>query len=1792
MRRLIVSLLSAAAVLLATGGPAHAAVSCPNPNPVVQENNCAGAGSSAWTLGNASENVGGFATQTSFNLGQDVPLKIARNAPVVPATKVDISVYRMGYYGDTGGRLIAAASRTGVTVNNDFTCNPKNAQTGLNDCGNWAVTYTIPGASLPATGVYLAKIRATDTGIDNHILFVVRDDNRVPSAKVLFVLPTATYQAYNNWGGKSLYWDKNGGPDTVAGTGRAVKVSFNRPLDGPTNDRDRFRGPDRELVNWFEHQGYDVAYTDSVAVHQNPAQLRAHPVVVLGAHDEYMSGETMAGLKAARDAGTSIANFGANTGYWKVRFEDGGRTLVDYKTVQGSGSSGTGTATPNDPGPDGVTGTADDALGADRTAGTADDRPDNATTTFRDNGAPPGDPNAPTGGRVGPDQPENSLFGVMYIGDNQQTTWAIRVPPANANGEFAGERAWRSTGISSTAGGTAGSSDTIGWEWDGIPSQAQYLSRQPAGVKRLSDTDTRTASTNFLQDEGRVYANTPPPGQTFVNTVRYRAASGAWVFSAATNQWGYGLGEAKLDQATYNVISDMGVQPVTPTGIIPDAGNQAPRAVATASATSGPLPLTVNFNGTGSSDQDGTITKYEWDLDGNGSFGDSTAVSPSFTYNQSGAYNVRLRVTDNGGLTDITALTISAGSPPVPTMSAPAAGTTWKVGDSISFAGSAVDDNGAAVPASGLAWRLDLVQCGQSGGACQTSLVQTATGVASGSFVAPQAQYPAYLELRLTATDAHGLQTTVTRRLDPRTVALTLDSDPAALQLTLGSETVAGPFTRDVVVGSSNTVTAVSPQTQGISNYVFGSWSDGGAQTHTITAPATDTTYRATYNAATVGATLVGTETVGADVDNTPAGMAEAFRTTASTTGPVSWLHVYLDSSATATELVAGMYADAAGKPGALLTTGRLTSPTPGAWNRMLVPSANVTAGATYWIAVLGPAGKAGNMRFRDTLFGTARAESSSSSTLTDLPTTWSTGTVYNDGPLSAYGAAAGGAAQPAVLAVAPSSLAFSATAGAANPAAKTLSVANTGGGSLSFTVSDDAPWLSVSPASGTAPRDLSVTVDTVGLAAGTYSATVTVTSAGTQGSPKQIPVTLTVAAAPALSVSPASLSFSATSGGASPATKTLSVTNTGGGTLSFTASDDAPWLSVTPASGTAPQTLTVSASVTGLAAGTYTGKVTVTSVGATGSPTDVPVTFTVDPPPVTPALAVTPASLSFSAVADGANPADKTLSVTNTGTGTLSFTTSDDALWMSVTPGSGTAPQDLTVSVDTAGLAAGTYTGKVTVTAAGATGSPKDITVTLVVNPGPTLAVAPASLSFSAVAGGANPAAKTLTATNSGAGGSLPVSASDDAAWLSVTPASGATPQDLSVAVDTAGLAAGTYTGKVTVTSAGAAGSPRDVAVTLVVGPPPVLAVAPASLAFSGTAGGANPATKTLSVTNTGGGSLSFTAADDATWLAVTPASGSAPQTLTVSASLTGLAAGTYTGNVTVTAAGVQGSPQTVPVTLTVAAAPPPPSGLVAAYGFEEPLGTTVEDSSGSNNVGVTNGPTRVTTGKFGRGLDFDGVNDWVTVADSASLDITRMTIESWVRPTALGTAWRSVLLKEQPGDFVYTLYASTNASRPSGWVFIGGEKEARGAAALAANAWTHLASTYDGANLRLYVNGTLVKTLALTGNIATSTGALRLGGNAIWGEWYAGTLDDVRVYNRALTAAEIQADMTKGVAVAGAARLGSARAQPVRRVSAAARRAAIRRARRVSRRVSPKRVARRAVRRRPVHSGPFTTL
>jgi hypothetical protein len=150
--------------------------------------------------------------------------------------------------------------------------------------------------------------------------------------------------------------------------------------------------------------------------------------------------------------------------------------------------------------------------------------------------------------------------------------------------------------------------------------------------------------------------------------------------------------------------------------------------------------------------------------------------------------------------------------------------------------------------------------------------------------------------------------------------------------------------------------------------------------------------------------------------------------------------------------------------------------------------------------------------------------------------------------------------------------------------------------------------------------------------------------------------------------------------------------------------------------------------------------------------------------------------------------------------------------------------------------------------------------------------------------------------------------------------------------------------------------------------------------------------------------------------------------------------------------------------------------------------------------------------------------------VADSNSLDLTTgMTLEAWVRPSALG-GWRTVAFKERSGGLVYGLYADQAGGRPLGEVFIGSDRNATGAA-LPLHAWSHLATTYDGSLLRLYVNGVLASSTSVTGAMAASTGVLHLGGNSVWGEWFAGLIDEVRVYQRALTATEVTADMNRAV-------------------------------------------------------------
>jgi len=179
--------------------------------------------------------------------------------------------------------------------------------------------------------------------------------------------------------------------------------------------------------------------------------------------------------------------------------------------------------------------------------------------------------------------------------------------------------------------------------------------------------------------------------------------------------------------------------------------------------------------------------------------------------------------------------------------------------------------------------------------------------------------------------------------------------------------------------------------------------------------------------------------------------------------------------------------------------------------------------------------------------------------------------------------------------------------------------------------------------------------------------------------------------------------------------------------------------------------------------------------------------------------------------------------------------------------------------------------------------------------------------------------------------------------------------------------------------------------------------------------------------------------------------------------------------------------------------------SGLVAAYSFDEGSGTSAADSSGNGNKGtLVNGATWSTSAKFGAAASFDGSDDRIDVGDSNSLDLTSgMTLEAWVRPTA-NSGYRTVVLKEIPGELAYSLYAadSDHGTRPSGWVRIAGtSRYADGTGSVPLNTYSHVAVTYNGSALVFYVNGVQTRSTAVTGSIMTSTMSLRIGGNSIWG-------------------------------------------------------------------------------------------
>ncbi len=300
-------------------------------------------------------------------------------------------------------------------------------------------------------------------------------------------------------------------------------------------------------------------------------------------------------------------------------------------------------------------------------------------------------------------------------------------------------------------------------------------------------------------------------------------------------------------------------------------------------------------------------------------------------------------------------------------------------------------------------------------------------------------------------------------------------------------------------------------------------------------------------------------------------------------------------------------------------------------------------------------------------------------------------------------------------ISVTPGTLAFSATQGGSNPATQSLALSTSGTGTVSWSVSDNAAWLTTTQSGNTVAASVNVS----GLTAGTHTATITVAASGAANTPQTIPVSLTIAAAlvasPTISLAPAGFSFSAQAGSTTPFTQALSITNTGGGSFSWTIVDDSSWVTKSVGSGTGNGTVSIYVDPSGLPTGTHTSMITVSVSGAANTPQVVPVTLTLTAPPVAPTIGFTPGGLAFNATTSGGNPANQNIAINNTGTGTLSWSVTDNAGWLTTTQSGNT----IVASVNKSGLAAGTYSALITVSASGATNTPQTIPVSLTLTSG-----------------------------------------------------------------------------------------------------------------------------------------------------------------------------------------------------------------------------------------------------------------------------------------------------------------------------------------------------------------------------------------------------------------------------------------------------------------------------------------
>ncbi|WP_104481886.1 DUF4082 domain-containing protein [Actinokineospora auranticolor] len=571
-----------------------------------------------WKIESPYGDIEGFATQSSVQPGQTLYFKIK-----TPSVDYQIDIIRVGYYNGGGARRISTVLPSAPRPQNQPQC-AYDGNTGLVDCGNWGVS-----ASWTATnavpGFYVANFISNDGHGASQYPFVVRNDSS--TSDIVVQTSDQTWQAYNKYGDREGINEFNlyeggfsGSPD-----GRAFKVSYNRPYRNAGTSN--WLNAEYPMIRFLERNGYDVTYLTGVDITRNPNLLKNHKVYLSSGHDEYVNATQRAGIEAAKAAGVNLFFSTGNTMFWKTRFEnsiDGSntalRTMACYKETKAPGGAKI------DPNPA-------------------------WTGTWRDpRQSPPSD-----GGR-----PENALLGTLFNVNGYRAD-SIQVPASYGRNRF-----WRNTSIATATTTTTLPTGTLGYEWDGDPDNGY----RPAGSVPLSDTTVNVADGQLLLDYGYLYG----AGSANHKLIMYRdPASKALVFSAATVQWAWGLDDhhslpyggptsspapsQAMQQATVNLLADMGAQPTTKMSNLITATKSTDTVgptVTVASPAAGstvPAGTEVTISGTAVDAGGGKVGSVEVSVDGGQTFHRATGLD-NWTYKWTpstlGAVSIQVRSSDDG----------------------------------------------------------------------------------------------------------------------------------------------------------------------------------------------------------------------------------------------------------------------------------------------------------------------------------------------------------------------------------------------------------------------------------------------------------------------------------------------------------------------------------------------------------------------------------------------------------------------------------------------------------------------------------------------------------------------------------------------------------------------------------------------------------------------------------------------------------------------------------------------------------------------------------------------------------------------------------------------------------------------------------------------------------------------------------------------------------------------------------------------------------------------------------------